>query len=116
MVKMDKILVKPKFLYWLTRGQAMAMALYPFILVRDIELSKNKLLINHERIHLRQQVETGIIIFFIWYGIEFLFRYMEHKDCMMAYRNISFEREAYTHQGNLSYLSSRKLMNFMRFL
>ena len=34
----------------------------------------------------------------------------------MAYKNISFEREAYTHEKDLNYLKSRPLWNFINYV
>ncbi|HLP50692.1 MAG TPA: hypothetical protein VK154_07380 [Chitinophagales bacterium] len=40
-----------------------AMAVYPFILVKRKELQNNAVLINHEKIHHRQQLELLILPF-----------------------------------------------------
>ena len=62
-------------------------------------------LINHERIHTRQMLELGIIFFYLIYVIEWLVRLIMRGN---AYRNISFEREAYAHQRDLNYLKHRR--------
>lgn len=65
-------------------------------------------LINHERIHTAQMRELIFIFFYILYIAEWLFRLVLCRgDYMSAYRNTSFEREAYLHDHNLSYLSKR---------
>ncbi len=92
------------------------MAIFPFILLRDKDLRLNQRLINHERIHLRQQLELLIIPFYIWYFIEYLFRLIQYKNAHQAYMNISFEREAYQNDEDLEFLQNRKLFNFLRFL
>lgn len=92
------------------------MAIFPFILLRDKDLRLNHRLINHERIHLRQQLELLIIPFYIWYFIEYLFRLIQYKNAHQAYMNISFEREAYQNDEDLEFLQNRKLFNFLRFL
>ncbi|MBR8703498.1 hypothetical protein [Porphyromonas levii] len=61
--------------------------------------------INHERIHTAQMKEMGYILFYVWYFIEWLVRLPFKGN---AYRNISFEREAYLHQSDLDYLNRRK--------
>lgn len=68
-------------------------------------------LINHERIHTAQMLETGIIPFYIIYFLEWLIRLTMRGN---AYRNISFEREAYANQRNMNYLSQRKLYAWLR--
>lgn len=92
------------------------MALFPFILVKESCLKSNTRIINHEKIHLRQQLEMLILPFYIWYGIEFLFRWFKTKNKDVAYRSISFEREAYTNECNLNYLRKRKFWNFIKYL
>lgn len=66
-------------------------------------------LINHERIHSAQMRELLYIPFYILYVAEWLillFRYC--GNFQKAYRNISFEREAYLNERNLHYLRTRK--------
>ena len=64
--------------------------------------------LNHELIHVRQQRELLYIPFFIWYVIEWLILCIKYKDWLKAYRNIKFEKEAYQHQNDLTYLSKRR--------
>ena len=80
------------------------------------DLKHNAVLVNHERIHLKQQLELFILPFYIFYAIEFLYRLIQHKKWDLAYKNISFEREAYTHEKNLDYLKSRPLYNVFKFI
>ena len=90
------------------------MALFPFILVQ--KPNPGPVLINHERIHLRQQLELGILPFYIWYGIEYLIRWFQHRDHYTAYRRISFEREAFANDQELTYLKHRPLWQFWQYL
>ena len=83
------------------------ITLFPFIIVLQSDLKQNPVIINHEKIHIRQQLEMLILPFFIWYGIEFLVRIVICKDKNKAYRNISFEREAYENEKDLNYLQQR---------
>jgi uncharacterized protein HemY len=77
------------------------MAIFPFIFVRKKYKEKiSKYTINHEKIHFRQQIEHLIILFFVLYLIEWIFK---------SYRNISFEKEAYINDRNLDYLKNRKI-------
>lgn len=48
--------------------------------------------------------------------MEFVFRLFEYKNFNTAYRNISFEREAYSNEKNLLYLTNRKLFSFAKFI
>ena len=45
-----------------------------------------------------------IIAFYLVYAFEFLVRLIQYKKWHIAYRNISFEREAYYNERNLDYL------------
>jgi len=92
------------------------ITLFPFIFVQRKEDSKNKILINHETIHIRQQLELLIVPFYIWYLSEYYLKYLKYRNPQLAYRNISFEREAYANDQNLDYLKKRKFWSFINYL
>ena len=92
------------------------ITLYPFILLKKPEYRQNRVLINHEKIHLRQQVELLIIFFYIWYVVEYYYWYFKLKDGFMAYHCISFEREAYAMEDDLNYLETRKTWSFWKYI
>ncbi|MEK6828895.1 MAG: hypothetical protein AABY15_02130 [Nanoarchaeota archaeon] len=105
------IVVAPRFLNFIRwmfgiKMQIGGLAILPFIFVPDKDCKKNKQLINHERIHLRQQVELLFFVFIIWYFIA-LYR--------KTYMGISFEREAYQNQNNLNYLKTRPWFAFLKY-
>lgn len=68
----------------------------------------DKYVINHERIHDAQQKELLYIPFYLFYIIEWLIRLIKYKNSNRAYKNISFEREAYKYGNDLTYLKNRK--------
>lgn len=76
----------------------------------------SNVVLNHEKIHTRQMLELLVIPFYILYVIEWIIRIFEYGKSYDAYRNISFEREAYAHQHDLTYLSSRPMWNFIRYM
>lgn len=88
---------------------------FPFVFLADKKDKSNLILLNHERIHVRQQMELLILFFFVWYGIEFLIRFVQYGNRREAYRNISFEREAYANEKNLHYLKQRSFWSFKKF-
>ncbi|MEZ4904795.1 MAG: hypothetical protein R2822_25110 [Spirosomataceae bacterium] len=90
------------------------LTLFPCIFFKQNNPSLR--LINHEQIHIRQQVEMGLILFYVWYLVEFLMRWIQYGHRYTAYRNISFEREAYANDNNLKYLATRKLWGFWRYM
>lgn len=92
------------------------LSFWPFIFVRNSELLGDTTLINHERIHLRQQAELLVLFFYIWYFGEWVLRTLLYLNAYRAYQNISFEREAYAHEKDLDYLGNRKPYAFLDFL
>ena len=92
------------------------LAIYPFIFLKNKSLTDNEVLINHERIHLKQQIELLWIFFFIWYIFEFLFHLIRFRNLKKAYHRISFEREAYINESDLDYLKYRKFWDFLKYI
>jgi len=92
------------------------LSLWPFIILKEGSLLADGVLINHERIHLKQQRELLILPFYILYIVEWFLRTLYYRDSYRAYRNISFEREAYAHEGDMQYLSMRRSFAFFRYL
>lgn len=92
------------------------LTVWPFVFLKNESLRKDEELLNHEAIHLKQQLELFLIPFFIWYGIEYLIRLIQYRDTYRAYRNISFEREAYAMEYDLDYLNTRSRWAFLRYL
>lgn len=92
------------------------MTLYPFIFLKQEELRGDRALINHEKIHLKQQVELGVVFFYFFYGLEWLIKLFKYKDAYTAYENLSFEREAYQNEHDLGYVEDRKFWAFLRYL
>lgn len=82
------------------------LAFWPFILVPSTTIIDD-VLINDERIHLRQQAEMFVIPFYICYLIA-LYR--------KGYMNISFEKEAYFNEKNLDYLKKRNTFASVKYL
>ncbi|KIC63548.1 membrane protein [Chryseobacterium taiwanense] len=100
----------------LKRLKINGIALFPFIFIRRLEDRENKILINHEKIHLRQQLELLVIFFYFFYIIEYYYWLLKLKNRDLAYRRISFEREAYTNEYDLDYLKNRKFWSFRKYL
>ena len=94
------------------------ITLWPFIILREIyDVSppwrrKAARIINHESIHIKQQEEMLILPFYVWYVLEWFIKLFFYGK--KAYYNISFEREAYDNDDNLSYLNSRKRYSWLK--
>ena len=76
----------------------------------------DRYVINHERIHTAQMFELLLVPFYIIYLLEWFIRLMQYRNWYEAYRNISFEREAYANGDNLSYLPRRKHFAWRNYL
>ncbi|WP_300439349.1 hypothetical protein [Christiangramia sp.] len=100
----------------LLSGRFKGISLWPFVILQNKYLKQDVLFLNHEKIHLRQQMELLVIFFYVWYAIEFFVRYLDCRNGMLAYRNISFEREAYRRESDLKYLEKRPFWAFLKFL
>ena len=82
------------------------LAFFPFIIISKETLIDEQL-INHEKIHLKQQLEMLIIPFYICYLIA-IYR--------KSYFNISFEKEAYANENDPNYLKNRKPFAFLKYI
>ena len=93
---------------------------YTTINLFGVLFTKNKILnkysINHEAIHTAQMKEMGYVFFYIWYIIEYLLIRVFHKKQGDAYRDVSFEEEAYYNQRDLTYLDNRKHYSWVKHL
>lgn len=92
------------------------LTIFPFLFLKNKDLRQDKLLINHERIHMVQQLEMLILPFYLWYFIEFLIRLIQYRNRYLAYINISFERESYSNDMDWDYLKTRKVWQFFKYL
>lgn len=106
------IFIPFKFLPKWVRG----LTFYPFILLAKKSDKNDVVFVNHEKIHLRQQIELLLIVFYLWYVVEFLVKWGIYRSWMLAYRNISFEREAYLYEKDLNYLKKRSFWSFIKFV
>jgi len=86
---------------------------FPFILLKKSYFDSNpnmlETTITHEKIHIRQQIEMLVVIFYLWYFLEWVFKGFN-------YNAISFEKECYNNETNKNYLKHRKLWNFIKYV
>lgn len=85
------------------------ITLYPFILFSSKKSLYDVHIVNHEEIHIKQQIELLVVFFYLIYLIEYVIGLIKFKNKLLAYKNISFEIEAYDNEYNLEYLKSRKI-------
>jgi len=103
------------FKYLTPRGFR-GLTFFPFVFMVDAKDKENVIFINHEKIHIRQQLELLILPFIIWYIVEYGFRFIQYKDRNKAYQNISFERESYANEKDLEYCKTRSFWSFLKYL
>ena len=104
MIVHNRLLPPPRFL---------AINLFGIIFVRHGR-SLSDVDLNHEHIHTAQMIELLFVGFYMWYLVEWVVLFMRYRNVIRAYRNIRFEREAYDHERDLSYLRRRKLWAWAR--
>lgn len=92
-----------------------AMNLFGVLFVRG-NARIDDITLNHEKIHTAQIKEMLYVFFYVWYVIEWLIRLFAFKGRKYAYRNISFEREAYSNDKNLTYLQTRERFAFIKYM
>jgi len=90
-----------------------AVNLFCILFVRNNVILTDEI-INHESIHKRQIRELLYVFFYLFYFIEWVLKLFKYG--LNSYRNISFEREAYTNDGDLMYLGKRKRFAFLKYL
>lgn len=91
------------------------ITLFPFIFLASTEIKQNNQIVQHEKIHLRQELELFVVLFYLIYFTEFLVGYVRYNDRYKAYRNISFEREAFDNDLNPDYLKIRQSWSWWRY-
>ena len=110
------IVQSKRFFQFLTRPWVSGIALFPFIVVREKQYLQDPYCLNHEKIHIRQQAELLVIFFYLWYVTEYLIRWCMYKNAYLAYRSISFEKEAYLNENDLNYLKRRRFWSFLQYI
>jgi hypothetical protein len=94
-----------------------ALALFPFIVVRDTKILQNDEYIRHESIHLRQYVETLLVGILIIGLFQYLYAYfILGKSRLQSYYFMSHEQEAHQNDEDKDYLKKRKFLAFYKYL
>ena len=96
-------------------GNFRAINLFGILFVRG-NAKINNVSLNHEEIHTAQMKEMLYIFFYIWYGVEWLIKLFIYHSSIEAYRNISFEREAYGNEDDVIYLEDRKRFAWIKYI
>lgn len=94
-------------------GRFFAINLFGVLFVKGRKEQVTDVDLNHELIHTAQMKELWYIPFYILYLLEWGYRLFLPGN---AYSNISFEREAYANEHDLSYLARRPRFAFLGYL
>lgn len=88
--------IRVKYDHWIPkRLKVLGITLYPFILVATTKEQTHPVLLRHEWVHVQQVRRVGWIWFYLTYLMEHLNGWLVWRDWDVAYRNISYEVEAY---------------------
>ena len=71
---------------------------------------------RHETIHFQQQLELLFVFQWILYGLFWLVGLVRYRDGAKAYREIPFEREAYSNEKKFTYLEKRKRFAWVSYI
>lgn len=74
-----------------------AITIFPFVIHNKGRLTESE--IRHETIHIWQQASLLIIPFYLLYLLFWIANLIRYHDSMKAYREIPFERSAYSLEG-----------------
>ena len=116
---MVKIIYNDKFLRLFSVFMHVeGITLYPFIILRKRFKNSlgNKVVKNHEMIHIKQQIELLVVGFYFLYILEYLIRLILYQDTEKAYKSISFEKEAYKFENDFNYIKKRPIWGWFKFL
>ena len=95
---------------------ARAVTVFSFIFVRSTE-DAIPWVINHERIHIKQQLELLLVGALLLQIIEIIYSLLVRKlTWYEAYLWSSIELEAYRNQNNFDYLKGRRMFSQFKFL
>lgn len=101
-------IISPKLikLIYGNRDVAAFTSIPPFVIFQTKALSENRILVNHEAIHLRQYYELAVIFkwpIYLWFSLT------------RGYQKNPFEIEAYRNQADLYYLKTRKWLAWRKY-
>lgn len=95
------------------------ITLWPFVVLRDnlkeTGARQFAVLVNHERIHIKQQLETLVLFFYVLYLFFYIKGRIQGLSHQQAYMAIPFEKESYMHEKDITYLKHRKLFGWYKY-
>ena len=101
----------PKLLSRVAPIEIWAIALFPFVFCRGKLGESTK---RHETIHFQQQIETGVIFFYLIYLWDYVKLRKSGLLGQAAYRKTRAEKEAHEKDHDPYYLEERKRWKWLR--
>ncbi len=98
-------------------GKPVALAFFPFLVIQKSALGnpQTDFIINHEKIHFAQQLESLILFYWAVALIEQIYlRFIKGKKGVELYLSRAAEQECYDNMNDLEYLEKRKLFAWLR--
>lgn len=106
-LKMNPIIIVREKLW----ANVIGITIWPFIFLK--KGFDTQRVINHEKIHIKQQQECLILPFYLLYFLSWIICLFFTND---PYRNIPFEREAHENDDNLEYLKHRRAFSWIKYI
>ncbi len=101
----------PKILSFFAPITISAIAIFPFVFSREKLLQISK---RHETIHFQQQLETGVVGFYLIYLWDFITNLLKGHSGVESYLKTRAEEEAYAKQSEADYLLKRSRWQWLR--
>lgn len=113
----------------LTLGQSFSgITIGIFVIFKNKSVATDRV-VNHEHIHVKQQIELLFIGMWLLYILNYLYNRIRlaagmrlpvetgyRSSHLRAYHNIIFEREAYDNDNNLDYIKNRKSFAWLAYI
>ena len=93
---------------------SLAITILFFLFYRDEKLRED--VRTHEYIHFRQQLELLFVGMWFIYIVNFLINLLKYKEFYKSYKNVVFEKEAYSNDKDSNYLNNRKVFSWVKYL
>ena len=88
--------IKIKYKHWLPKIiKADGLIIYPYVLLAHSKKKPKRKALHHEWVHVQQIRKDGLIKFYFDWFAQLIKNLFIYKNCHKAYRNISYESEAY---------------------
>lgn len=100
---------------WFPFEGYLAINLFGVLFVRGKKPLSERV-IRHEEIHTAQMKEMAYIFFYLWYCVEYVIVRFMHRTQKGAYKDVSFEEEAYINEVDAEYLKKREPYAWAKYL